>query len=106
MTLGFDDEDLGHRYDLFVTSSALLGFSYARNGLQINAELMWMLNNNRDFYSNRSAEHTFELPRGYFSVGMVKFFEGTLREEKDTQSGKMKRMEEQLRQENKLNSFR
>ncbi len=105
MTLGFDDEDLGHRYDLFVTSSALLGFSYARNGLQFNAELMWMLNNNRDFYSNRSAEHTFELPRGYFSVGMVKFFEGTLREEKDTQSGKMKRMEEQLRQENKLNSF-
>ena len=105
MTLGFEDDELGYRYDLFITSSAIAGVSFARNGLQVNAELMWMLNNKRNFYSNRTDEHTFELPRGYFSVGIVRFFEGTLREEKDMQSGKMKRMEEQLRHENKLNSF-
>ena len=64
MTLGFEDDELGYRYDLFITSSAIAGVSFARNGLQVNAELMWMLNNKRNFYSNRTDEHTFELPRG------------------------------------------
>ncbi len=105
MTLGFDDEQLGFRYDFFITSSALGGLSFAQKDWKFHAEFMWMLNNERDFYSNRFDEHTFKLPNGYLSFGFVKFFEGTLKNEEDLVSGNMQRWEQQLRKENKLNSF-
>lgn len=105
MIFGMKDENAGERRDLFITSSILSGFSFANNGWQLNTEWMWMPHNKRTFYPDRIDFYTFELPRSYFSIGIVKYFEGTLREEKDMLSGRMKQLESRFRKEGKLNSI-
>lgn len=105
MTFSLDNEDAGSRIDLFITSSLIGGISFANNDLQVNAELMWLPNNERTFYADRTTPYTLELPRSYFSIGIVKYFDSTLREEADTQSGRMDRLVAKFRKEGKLNSF-
>jgi hypothetical protein len=105
MKLGIKKEGQGRREDLMITSSLLGGLAYTGNGWQINAELMWMPNNTREFYSSQTQSHTFEMPQSYLSLGMIKYFEGTLREEEDKESGRIYELENQLRAENKLNSW-
>lgn len=105
MTLSLNDEEMGNRSDLLITSSLLGGLSYNYTDWRVKAELMWMLDNTREFYSDRFTAHNFELPKAYFSFGLVKFFEGTLKEEKDRKSGRIFVLEEELRKEGKLNSF-
>ena len=105
MIFGIRTEDAGARRDLFITSSLLGGLSFAYDGWQIQAELMWLPGNKRTFFSDRNTPHTFELPRSYVSVGVVKYFEGTLREEDDMRSGRMKELESMFRRDGKLNSF-
>jgi len=96
----------GTRADLFVTTSLLAGLVYTtKNGWRINAELMFLPNNKRDFYSSRENKHVFELPRQYFSLGFIKYFEGTIHEEKPKESGLTKKLETKLLAENKLNSL-
>lgn len=99
------NEGLGSRTDLFVTTSLLTGVSFAFKGYHLNAEFMWMPNNSREFYSSRTDKHVFQLPKSYFSLSLVKHFEGTLREEKNFLNGKTKELEKKLSKENKLNSF-
>jgi outer membrane protein W len=105
MTFGFETENVGDRNDLFITSSLLGGISYAKNGWQLNAEIMWLPRNERDFYSSRSIENTVKLPKTYFSLGLMKYFDGTLHDEEDKLSGRTKKIENELRRKNKLNSF-
>ncbi|MBL0764022.1 hypothetical protein [Marivirga atlantica] len=105
MILDLENETAGERADLFITSSLIGGFSYAFNGWQVNTEIMWMPNNQRDFYSSRTAGHTFELPKAYFSLGLIKYFEGTLKNERDKLSGKTEKLEKQFDEEGILNSF-
>ena len=105
MTFSLENEQAGERRDLFITSSLLGGFSFALNDWQINAELMWLPNNERTFYADRSTPFKLELPQYYFSVGIVKYFDGTLREEADTKSGRLQQLETKFRKEGKLNSF-
>jgi hypothetical protein len=66
---------------------------------------MWLPHNERTFYADRTTPYTLELPQSYLSIGIVKYFEGTLREEADMQSGRTKRLEDKFRKEGKLNSF-
>lgn len=111
--VGFNDliltlksESQGFRGELFVTTSLIGGFSYAtKKGVQFNAEMMWLPNNDREYYSSRTDKHTYSLPGAYLSFGVVKYFEGSLSEEKRKLSGETLRLESQLRKENKLNSF-
>ena len=105
MTFGFDTENLGDRYDLFITSSLVGGFSYAQGGWQFNAEIMWLPQNERDFYTNRSEIGEVFLPESYFSFGLIKYFEATLKNEEGKLSGKTEKTANLLRRENKLNSF-
>ncbi|WP_425389579.1 hypothetical protein [Ekhidna sp.] len=105
MTFGFETENTGDRNDLFITGSLLGGISFAKDGLQLNAEIMWLPQNKRDFYSSRSESGTIQLPRSYFSFGLIKYFDGTLHDEEYKLSGKTEKIENDLRRENKLNSF-
>jgi hypothetical protein len=105
MTLMLSDQDRGSRDELFVTSSILGGFSYAFNGWQVHAEWMWMPDHTRTFYSDRVNEHTVQLPASYFSFGLIKYFEGTIREESDKESGRAQEYERALRQAGQLNNF-
>ncbi|WP_428236742.1 hypothetical protein [Gracilimonas sp.] len=105
MIFSLKNENAGTRRDLFITTSVLAGLAFASNGWQINAELMWLPNNKRTFYPDRMSPETFELPKSYFSVGLIRYFEGTLREEADLESGRMQRLVERFRKEGKLNSF-
>lgn len=105
MQFGLKDEEAGRRRELFITSSAIGGLSYANSNWQINAEMMWVLNNRRQFYADRTTEYTLELPGAYFSLGLVKYFEGTIREEKDLITGRVYEREEKLRKKGKLNSL-
>lgn len=105
MKVGMVDNQIGSRQELFINTSAVGGFSYSKNRWQINAELMWILNNRRNFYSNSSNNYSLEIPQAYFSFGIVKYFEGTLNLEEDHKSGRVYEKEKQYRKEGKLNSF-
>lgn len=105
MKFGINSKSEGNRQDIFITSSLITGISFARNDWQINIENMWLPYNTRGFYSNRSNGYNLKLPKNYVSVGIIKYFEGTIREEKDFYSGRIFELEDQLRKENKLNSF-
>ena len=105
MTFELENKSSGERRDLFITSSLLGGISFANNDWQVNAELMWLPDNERTFYSDRNTAYTLELPKSYFSIGIIRYFEGTLSEEEDTQSGRMDRLVTKFRKEGKLNSF-
>lgn len=105
MVFKLDHEELGRRDDLFFTASPLAGISYAYKGWQLNAELMWVPTNKKEFYTSRTQREIFHLPQNYFSVGIVKYFEATLKEEKGYKNGSTKKKEEKLRSEGKLNSF-
>ncbi|WMN06919.1 hypothetical protein QYS48_34265 [Marivirga arenosa] len=105
MVFKLDHEELGSRDDLFFTASPLAGVSYAYKGWQLNAELMWVPTNKKEFYTSRNQREIFHLPQNYFSVGIVKFFDTTLKEEKGYKNGSTKKKEDELRSKGKLNSF-
>lgn len=105
MVFGIQTEDSGARRDLFITSSPLGGISFASRRWQINAELMWLPNPRRTFFSDRNTSHTFELPTSYVSIGLVRYFDGTLREEEDMRSGRTEELESTFRRAGMLNSF-
>lgn len=105
LTISINNDVEGSRKDLFLTTSLLGGISIAHNDWQVNTELMWLPNNERSFYSDRSNDYTLELPRSYLSFGIVKYFDATLREEADLQSGRMEQLESMFREQGKLNSF-
>lgn len=95
----------GSRRDLFITTSVLSGISYSSNGWQLNAELMWLPRNKRTFYPDRMSPKTFKLPKSYLSFGLIRYFDGTLGEEADLESGRTDRLVKKFRNEGKLNSF-
>ena len=103
MTLEISDTDRGDRQDLFVTSSLVGGFSYADRGWQVNAEVMWMPQTERPFYADHTTPYTLRLPSTYVSVGVVKYFDGTLHEER--RLAQTAELEKKLLKERKLNSI-
>lgn len=105
MNLSLGNERQGTRSDAFVTSSLIGGFSYAKNDWQLNAELMFLPKNKRTFYSAINQSHLFELPRSYFSIGIVRFFDATIKEEALMKSGQTATIEKRLTAKNKLNTF-
>ncbi len=105
MLFGIENEEAGERYDAFITGSLIGGMAYAKNGWQINAELMWLPQNSRTFFSDRTNSQTLLLPRSYFSFGLLKYVDFTLSNEKDKLSGRTVVLENSLRKANKLNSF-
>ena len=105
MNLGIKDSERGDREDFFMSTNLVTGVSYANNDWQINAEWNWMPQQSRTFYSPDLEKRTFSLPANYFSFGIVKYFDGTLREEHRKLNGDTKRLEERMRSEGKLNSF-
>ncbi len=105
MTFGIKSKEMGNRSDLFITTSLLAGVSIAKNDWQINAEVMYLPKNSRDFYTSRSEIQQIELPNTYFSVGLIKYIEGTLHIEENKNSGLNDKVEKILRSKNKLNSL-
>ncbi len=105
MSLAIKDNNSGERDDFFISTNLVGGFSYAENGWQINAEWNWMPGNSRSFYSPDLEKRTYKLPSNYLSFGIIKYFEGTLKEEHRKLSGETKRIEDKMRNEKKLNSF-
>ena len=105
MKLSLENETQGRRTEGFITTSILTGLSYTFKDWRINAEWMFLPQNGRDFYSDTTEKHRFELPNSYFSIGLVKHFDFTLGEEAPKLSGKTKSLEDKLLGEGKLNSF-
>lgn len=103
--LRLGNESLGKRYDDFVSLLPVGGVSYAYRNWQISAEAMFLPNNERAFYSSATQRHTFELPPMYFNLGIVRFFDVTLREEKPKEIGKTAAVTANLAAKRKLNSF-
>ncbi|HAA19573.1 MAG TPA: hypothetical protein DCP28_12680 [Cytophagales bacterium] len=103
MILEISDEAMGYRQELWVTTSLLGGLSYARNDWQVNAEVMWMPQTDREFYADQLTPYTMQLPSTYFSVGVVKYFEGTLHEEERIEESSA--LEAKLTKERKINTF-
>lgn len=102
MTLGLERE-AGNRYDFHISTSVVTGLSYGNKDWQINAEVMLLPFNKRNFYINRNEQQTFELPQSYFSIGLVRYFDTTLPDEQRLKSGETVRIESTLK--NRLNSF-
>ena len=105
MSLGIKDEVHGDREDFFMSTNLVAGLSYMSNDWQLNAEWNWMPQQSRTFYSPDLQSRTYELPANYFSFGIVKYFDGTLREEERKLNGETKKLEKKMRAQGKLNSF-
>ncbi|WP_375561993.1 hypothetical protein ACE193_05435 [Bernardetia sp. OM2101] len=104
-SLGLGNDTQGKRYDGFITPMPVGGFSFALKGWQINAEAMFLANNKKTFYSSETQRNTFELPKTYLSLGLVKYFDTTIREEKPKESGGTAEVTASLAAKRKLNSF-
>lgn len=104
-TLKLKHRSLGSREDYFLTTSFLLGCAFAKNDWQVNLEMMWMPQAERDFFVSPTEKQRITFPNTYFSLGIIRYFEGTLREEKGMQSGKTQAQAQKLQTEGKLNSF-
>lgn len=105
MVFNLDHDEQGSRDDMFFTASPLAGVSYAYKGWQLNAELMWLPTNKKEFYTSRNQKEVFHLPQNYFSVGIEKYFDTTLKEEKGYKNGSTANKENAFRKKGKLNSF-
>ena len=104
-SLGLGNDTQSRRYDGFITLMPVGGVSFAFKNWQINAETTFLLNNKKTFYSSETQKNTFELPSTSFSLGVVRYFDTTIREEKPTESGKMEEVTASLAAKRKLNSF-
>lgn len=104
-SLGLGNKTHGKRYDGFITLMPVGGISFALKNWQINAETTFLLNNKKTFYSSETQKNTFELPRTSFSLGIVRYFDNTIKEEKPTESGKTAKVTAKLAANKKLNSF-
>jgi hypothetical protein len=105
MSLALGNKEVGERVDGFITSSLLAGLAYARNGWQLSAEIMFMPQNKRDFYSDLQQKHRITLPQSYMSLGISRYFDFTLKEEAPKLSGETKALEKKILKDGSLNSF-
>lgn len=105
MFLGLEDSQRGERIDFHASASAVSGVSLAFRGWQLNAEVMYLPFSRRDFYLNPHTKSTFELPPIYGSIGLVKYFDATIKEEAPKESGETARIAESLKTVRKLNTF-
>ena len=105
MSLALGNDEVGKRVEGFITSSLLAGLAFAKDGWQLNAELMFLPNNKRDYYSNQQQMDRVALPQSYVSVGISRYFDFTLKEEAPKLSGKTQVLEEKVLAESTLNSF-
>ncbi|WP_338767868.1 hypothetical protein WAF17_06625 [Bernardetia sp. ABR2-2B] len=103
LTLGNDTQS--KRYDSFIMPIPVGGVSFAFKNWQINAETTFLLNNEKIFYSSEIQANTFKLPRTSFSLGVVRYFDFTLKEEKPKELGKTAKITAALAAKRKLNSF-
>ena len=103
--VGIDSKETGERYDGFITSSLLAGIAFAKKGWQLNAEFIWLTKNQRKFYSSRTSVEQLQLPKTYFSFGMVRYVDFTLKNEKDKNSGRTYALFQELSKHKKLNSI-
>ncbi len=99
------NKDLGARADGFLGLSASAGLSYTFKNWQINAYANYLPFNQKSFYVDRQNEHQLKLPPLYYSLGIIRYFDVTLREEKPMQSGVSNQLEQELETEGKLNSL-
>lgn len=93
------------RGDIFFHPSLIGGISFMHRKWQVNLEASYLANHKHHFYVNTSRKEALELPNLYFSVGLRRYFETTLSNERREENGSTKRIFEQLKEDNKLNSF-
>ncbi len=105
MVFGIETDNSGERKDVFLTTSTVTGLSYAFDGNQINLEMLWTPLNDREFYSDRSTQYDLKLPQLFFSLGFVKYFDTTIKNEKEKLNGRTTELEKKLSKNGKLNSL-
>lgn len=93
------------RADSYFHPSIIAGASTYYHDWQLNVEATYLFNTNQTFYSSATEAHTFEIPHVYFKLGLRRYFDVTLKEEKDKENGRTERIRKKLEQENKLSSF-
>lgn len=81
------------------------GLSWQFKGWQIDAEALFLPQRTIDFYSSRLEKQQLELPPLFFSIGLRRYFDVTLREAEGMESGKTQKLEQELQAAGKLNSL-
>lgn len=104
-TLALKDRNLGDREDYFLTTSMVAGLSYAVNDWQINAEVLATLNPVRSFYTADQQKRLFRLPGHYLSIGIIRYFDGSLKQEAPKLNGETDKLAAKLAAKGKLNSL-
>lgn len=105
IVLGLQHEDLGSRYDFLPSFSGVGGFSYALGDWQLNADVTWLPFTETHFYTNRTQQETFRLPSLYYSLGLVRYFDSTIKKEREKESGQWDFIVSELEPRNRLNTF-
>ncbi|MGK7395395.1 MAG: hypothetical protein ACNS62_12535 [Candidatus Cyclobacteriaceae bacterium M3_2C_046] len=105
MALSLEDSEINQRSEQFFSTSLQAGLSFAFKEWQLNGEFLWMPDNRRDFYATPEDLHQFRLPPVFASIGVIKYFDVTLHDEKSKISGKTAQLEKLLQSEKKLNSI-
>ena len=104
-TLQMEDEQSNERRDSYILPSIAGGLSFALKGWQINAQSMWVLDPTHDFYVDASLSRTLEFPGTFIEVGIVRYFDFTLSDEKGWKSGETGRRAKELAAQKKLNTL-
>ncbi len=105
MSLGLESEQIGERFEGFIAYSLLGGISYSFQNWQINAEIMFLPNETRPFYSDRDLQENISLPNSYFSLGIARLIDFTLPEEEHLSSGRTEKLKNAVLKNKSLNSL-
>ena len=103
--LSLESDRIGKRTDGFLHLNWRGGLSYAHSNWRLNLELAAPFRLNPNFYINHSKATSYQLPRFFLSLGLVKHFDTTISHEPAYQSGETQILEKQLNKMGKLNSI-
>ncbi len=93
------------RQSNFLFAAPEAGLSWAFRGWQMNLQASYQLKKKYPYYIDRLTPQELEIMPWQFSLSLVRYFDTTLREEKDQLNGKTEAYEQQLLAEGKLNSL-
>ena len=104
-SLQVENQQSNDRIDSYILASIAGGISFAFKDWQINAQGMWLLDPSHDFYIDSLTPVTLGFPNTFVEVGVVRYFDFTLSDEKGWKSGETARKAKDLAAKKKLNTF-
>lgn len=94
-----------NRSENYMPIGLIGGVSYNTKNWQIFVEGKYLVQSKHTIYNHLYEQQNIQIPNTFFYLGISKFFDTTLKEEKPKKTGKLELLENEFPKASKLNSF-